>query len=85
VSEPGCIEAVVFDLDGTLADTGCSARCAAASSAAAYVGDADVDLQCAAAAGALGIHARWGAAAAVTAPHLAAGRPADVPRLLHRI
>ncbi|HEY6790806.1 MAG TPA: HAD-IA family hydrolase, partial [Trebonia sp.] len=54
-----------------------------APSAAAYVGDAEADLQCAAAAGSLGIHARWGApAAAVTAPHLAARHPGDVAGLL---
>ena len=51
--------------------------------AAAYVGDAGVDLQCAAAAGSLGIHARWGAAAAeVAVPHLVALRPDDVTAIL---
>jgi HAD superfamily hydrolase (TIGR01549 family) len=53
-----------------------------ASAATAYVGDAEVDLQCAAAAGSLGIHARWGATADATTPHLAAGHPSDVAGLL---
>jgi HAD superfamily hydrolase (TIGR01509 family) len=52
--------------------------------AAAYVGDAEVDLQCAAAAGSLGIHARWGATAAAATPHLPAGHPSDIPGLLAR-
>jgi HAD superfamily hydrolase (TIGR01549 family) len=63
-------------------------RIGAAPSAAAYVGDAEADLQCAAAAGSLGVHARWGAAsAAVTVPHLAARHPSDVADLLamHRV
>jgi HAD superfamily hydrolase (TIGR01549 family) len=50
--------------------------------AAAYVGDAEVDLQCAAAAGSLAIHARWCANAAAVAPHLAAGHPGDIVDLL---
>jgi HAD superfamily hydrolase (TIGR01549 family) len=50
--------------------------------AAAYVGDAESDLQCALAAGSLGIHARWGSAAHATTPHLAAANPADVPVLI---
>jgi HAD superfamily hydrolase (TIGR01549 family) len=50
---------------------------------AAYVGDAEVDLRCAEAAGALPIHARWGSALAATvgAP-LTASQPADVLELL---
>jgi HAD superfamily hydrolase (TIGR01549 family) len=50
--------------------------------AAAYVGDAEVDLQCAAAAGSLAIHARWRATGATVTPHLAAGHPGDIVRLL---
>ncbi|HEY6792841.1 MAG TPA: HAD family hydrolase, partial [Trebonia sp.] len=58
-------------------------RIGTATSAAAYVGDAEADLQCAVAAGSLAVHARWGAAAAaVTAPHLAARHPGDVVDLL---
>jgi len=53
-----------------------------APAAAAYAGDAEVDLQCAAAAGSLGIHARWGATEAATTPHLAAAHPGDIPGLL---
>jgi HAD superfamily hydrolase (TIGR01549 family) len=45
----------------------------------AYVGDAEVDLRCAQAAGALGIHACWGAVARFRP---AARRPADVLSLL---
>lgn len=57
-----------------------------APSCVAYVGDAETDLQCAAAAGSLGIHARWGiVTAGVNQPCLAAGQPADIPRLLARI
>lgn len=52
---------------------------------AAYVGDAGVDLQCAAAAGSLAIHARWATTATFTGPHLTAGHPSDVPRLLVEI
>ncbi|MFC7549620.1 HAD family hydrolase [Plantactinospora sp. GCM10030261] len=49
----------------------------------AYVGDAEVDLRCAEAAGALAVHARWG----VTSPtpvnaRVVAYRPADVLELL---
>lgn len=55
-----------------------------APAAAAYVGDAEVDLQCAAAAGSLAIHARWGAATAATTPHLTAAHPGDIPGLLTR-
>lgn len=50
--------------------------------AAAYVGDAETDLQCALAAGTLGIHARWGAAAPVATPHLIAVRPGDMADLI---
>lgn len=58
-------------------------RLNAAPSSVAYVGDAETDLQCAAAAGSLGIHARWGTVTAgVNQPCLAAGQPADIPRLL---
>lgn len=49
---------------------------------AAYVGDADVDLQCAAAAGSIAIHAQWGTTATLTGPHLTARHPSDIPRLL---
>jgi HAD superfamily hydrolase (TIGR01509 family) len=45
----------------------------------AYIGDAEVDLLCAQAAGALGIHASWGAAARF---HPAAHHPADVLSLV---
>jgi phosphoglycolate phosphatase-like HAD superfamily hydrolase len=49
----------------------------------AYVGDAAVDLECATAAGALAVHARWGVTYAATAPvPLVAHRPADVLDLL---
>jgi HAD superfamily hydrolase (TIGR01549 family) len=54
-------------------------RLGVAPAQAAYVGDAEVDLRCAQAAGALGIHASWGAAARF---HPAARRPADVLSLL---
>ena len=62
-------------------------RISVAPAAAAYVGDAEADLQCAAAAGSLGIHARWGAPAAAVAgtrlrPHLTAQHPGDVAELL---
>ncbi len=57
-------------------------RMSVAPAAVAYVGDAEVDLQCAAAAGSLGIHARWGATAAAITPHLTAGHPSDIPGLL---
>jgi len=51
----------------------------------AYVGDAAVDLECATAAGALPVHARWGVTHAATAPvPLVAHRPADVLDLLVR-
>jgi HAD superfamily hydrolase (TIGR01509 family) len=51
--------------------------------AAAYVGDAETDLQCAAAAGAFGVHARWSPHTVPVPgyPH-AAGRPDDVRQLL---
>jgi HAD superfamily hydrolase (TIGR01509 family) len=56
-------------------------RLGVAPARAAYVGDAEVDLRCAQAAGALGIHASWGATARF---HPAAHRPADVlPLLVH--
>jgi phosphoglycolate phosphatase-like HAD superfamily hydrolase len=49
----------------------------------AYVGDAEVDVRGADAAGAVAIHARWGAAAAVTAaPCLVARHPRDVVTIL---
>jgi HAD superfamily hydrolase (TIGR01509 family) len=55
---------------------------------AAYVGDAAVDLQCASAAGSLGIHARWGGRAATTNTGTGLGfaieRPHDVMALLRR-
>lgn len=58
-------------------------RISVAPSAAAYVGDAEVDIQCAAAAGSLAIHARWGATAAAAAtPRLAAGHPSDIAALI---
>jgi phosphoglycolate phosphatase-like HAD superfamily hydrolase len=51
--------------------------------ATAYVGDAEVDLDCANAAGSLGVHARWGARAGVRAgAHPVAARPYDVLSLL---
>jgi HAD superfamily hydrolase (TIGR01509 family) len=51
--------------------------------AAAYVGDAETDLQCAAAAGAIPVHARWSphTVSAAGFPH-AAQRPGDVRDLL---
>jgi HAD superfamily hydrolase (TIGR01549 family) len=61
-------------------------RLKVAPSSVAYIGDAETDLQCAAAAGSLGIHARWGAVTpGLNQPCLAAGQPADIPRLLVRI
>ncbi|HEY3007717.1 MAG TPA: HAD family hydrolase [Micromonosporaceae bacterium] len=48
----------------------------------AYVGDADVDLQCARAAGSLGIHARWASPGGSTGRDLVADRPEDVVCLL---
>jgi HAD superfamily hydrolase (TIGR01549 family) len=57
-------------------------RISVATSAAAYVGDAEVDLQCAAATGSLAIHARWGATAAAVTPHEAAEHPGDIASLL---
>jgi len=48
---------------------------------AVYVGDAEVDLRCARAAGALGIHAAWGTPAARTGDPVAY-HPADVLRLV---
>jgi phosphoglycolate phosphatase-like HAD superfamily hydrolase len=52
---------------------------------AAYVGDADVDLDCATAAGSLPIRACWGnPAAAVTGRHLTARRPDEVLGLVRR-
>lgn len=50
--------------------------------AVAYAGDAESDLQCALAAGSLGIHARWGTSDVAATPHLAAARPGDVASLL---
>jgi HAD superfamily hydrolase (TIGR01549 family) len=50
--------------------------------AVAYVGDAETDLQCALAAGALGVHARWGASSTAATPHLIATRPGDVAGLI---
>jgi HAD superfamily hydrolase (TIGR01509 family) len=53
--------------------------------AAAYVGDAETDLQCAEAAGALGIHARWGAPpVTIAGARLVAQHPNDVVGLLSR-
>ncbi|GIG87938.1 HAD family hydrolase [Plantactinospora endophytica] len=49
---------------------------------AAYVGDAEVDLECAEAAGSLAIHARWGITAPAPAGVTMAHRPADVLELL---
>ncbi|HEU5419152.1 MAG TPA: HAD family hydrolase [Streptosporangiaceae bacterium] len=51
--------------------------------AAAYVGDAETDLQCAAAAGAIPVHARWSPhTVAVAGPGYAARQPGDVRTLL---
>lgn len=51
--------------------------------ATAYVGDAEVDLGCAHAAGSQGVHAEWGARAGVRAgTHLVAVRPYDLIDLL---
>jgi HAD superfamily hydrolase (TIGR01509 family) len=50
---------------------------------AAYVGDAEVDLRCARAAGAAGIHARWGGRIApIAGRHLVAGAPSIVVDLV---
>jgi HAD superfamily hydrolase (TIGR01509 family) len=50
---------------------------------AVYLGDADVDLQCAAAAGAMAILATWGTSTAMPGPAgLTARSPGDVPKLL---
>jgi HAD superfamily hydrolase (TIGR01549 family) len=52
---------------------------------AAYVGDADVDVECASCAGALAIHARWSGASAVQAgDHVVAERPGDILAYLIR-
>lgn len=52
-------------------------------SAAAYVGDADTDVACARAAGAVPVHARWSAQVDGTAGHrYAARRPIDVLTVL---
>ncbi|WP_203703673.1 HAD family hydrolase [Asanoa iriomotensis] len=47
-------------------------------SATTYVGDALVDIQCARRAGATGIHARWGATAALDDAPLVADHPVDI-------
>lgn len=51
---------------------------------AAYIGDAEVDLECARAAGVLGIQACWGGGTARATARLVARRPADVVELLRR-
>ena len=52
----------------------------------AYVGDAEVDLKCADAAGAMAIHARWGTTTSAPAGSpLVAHRPGDVLELLLRV
>lgn len=49
----------------------------------AYVGDADVDLQCAVAAGALAVLAAWGTPTAMPGPGARTARsPGDVPKLI---
>jgi HAD superfamily hydrolase (TIGR01509 family) len=53
--------------------------------ATVYVGDAEVDLGCARAAGALGVHAGWGARPGVhVGTHAVAARPQDLVGLLGR-
>jgi phosphoglycolate phosphatase-like HAD superfamily hydrolase len=49
---------------------------------AAYVGDAEVDLRCAAAAGAVGIHAGWGSRQRFTGDHHVAAAPGEVVGLV---
>jgi HAD superfamily hydrolase (TIGR01509 family) len=44
----------------------------------AYVGDAEVDLRCAEAAGAIGIHAGWGSPAQFPGSHLIATTPGEI-------
>jgi HAD superfamily hydrolase (TIGR01509 family) len=44
----------------------------------AYVGDAEVDLRCAEAAGAIGIHAGWGGPAQFRGSHLVATTPGEI-------
>lgn len=51
-------------------------------SEAAYVGDADVDLQCARAAGSFGVHARWASSDTSVGWDGVARRPMDVVKLL---
>lgn len=60
-------------------------RMGATAAGAAYVGDSAVDIECAKAAGAIGIHASWGArcGTASEAP-LVAERPEDVLTLLRQ-
>lgn len=54
--------------------------------ATVYVGDAEVDLGCVRAAGALGVHARWGARPGVRAgSHRVAASPGDLIALLGRL
>jgi HAD superfamily hydrolase (TIGR01509 family) len=48
----------------------------------AYVGDAEVDLRCAEAAGAMAIHAGWAGSTGAGASAWVARRPSDVPDLL---
>ncbi|GAA4998980.1 phosphoglycolate phosphatase [Actinopolymorpha pittospori] len=50
-----------------------------------YVGDADVGLRCADAAGAHGIHAGWGGSLRVDSPHAVARTPGEVLELLTRL
>ncbi len=52
--------------------------------AAAYVGDAPVDIACARSAGALAIHASWGCGGMIDGNHLTARTPADVLRFVER-
>jgi HAD superfamily hydrolase (TIGR01509 family) len=49
---------------------------------AAYVGDAEVDLRCAAAAGAVGIHAGWGSWQRFAGDHYVAAAPGEVVGLV---
>jgi phosphoglycolate phosphatase-like HAD superfamily hydrolase len=53
---------------------------------AAYIGDAEVDLQCAQAAGAQGIHASWSTPTATMTGHSHVARhPHEVAGLIHQI
>jgi HAD superfamily hydrolase (TIGR01509 family) len=59
-------------------------RLGASAAATAYVGDAEVDIRCAEAAGALPVHAAWDAPAPIAGCRLVAHHPDDLSTLLAR-